>query len=432
MKAKKGDKIIITLDGRYNASYTKGEIWDVFDEGFECVYACQNGDTKNYTLLTDNEYEIYSNPSSQFLFQIGDVVRITPGSEHYSDDLFNPKDTSGRIIKHEKGMFPYSVEWDNGYKNSYRDKDLFHYVLPCINSKPIFKPSIKNGDKVICIKDCVNIEGYGGSGNVYINKGEVLTGSVIYGDFIWFNEKPGSDNGNYPIACFEVYTGVLSSTPNPCSDIILDQFKIGDRIIATSDTDVHDTKSLSPIKDGDTIICVKDCINFDYASSTVPVQKGEVLICTSISGDGDRLWCTEKPGYGKGTYPAKCFQVHTGAVNCVPTQTPYEKIPIKVGDMVEVTKRHMVNDAILGMIGRVAQVDEKDEIKYLIETPNGQSWCVDAKHSSGVPTSKAHSYSVGDIIGSDYSHDATENLVFQTPIIVKKPNKKRNLVIINN
>jgi hypothetical protein len=401
MKAKKGDKVIIIADGSYHTSYNKGEIWDVFNEGFECVYACKNGDEKNYTLLSDHEYETYK-PKPALLFQIGDVVRIAPSSEYYCHtDSYNPKDVSGKIVEHKDG--DYSVKWDNGNTNSYREEDLFHYVLDasCKNPAPISKPPIKSGDKVMCIKDCVNSV----EGKVYINKGEILTNTMIYGDFVWFNEKPGSGNGNYPIACFEVYTGV------------------------------------EPL-----------------------------------------------------------------------AQKPHEKIPIKVGDMVKVTKRHDANEATVGMIGRVIQADEKSAIKYLIETPNGNSWCVDAKHSSVVPTPKPCNYSVGDIvvitktnvraggelgrigkltkidttdsyvpyrlefstgsynwaceirqatiteqlvymsekserthpmlveknpcmrvpIQSDRLHEPTENLEFQTPIIVKKPNKKRNLVIINN
>lgn len=541
MKAKKGDKIIIIADGSYRTSYNKGEIWDVFNEGSECVYACKNGDEKNYTLFSDHEYEIYKQPA--LLFQIGDVVRIAPSSEHYHEGFpHNPKDVSGKIVEHKDGNYKYRVKWDNGNTNSYRDEDLFHYALdyPCKNGNPA---PIKNGDKVICTSDCVNSSEVQ-EGKVYINKGEILTNVTICDDRVWFNEKPGIGNGNYPIACFEVYTGALSSTSNPCSEIILNQFKVGDRIIATSNTiwwkkgalgivvstdrcgdgsfsfneidtfgnvktrnwtAVYDnkfslytgeyvTEPLS-IKDGDTIICIKDCTNSDYSSNSAPVFKGEVLTGTVVSSGRNRLWCTEKPGAGKGSYPAECFQVYTGVEPRV--QKPHEKIPIKVGDMVEVTKRYSTNEATVGMIGRVIQTDEKSEIKYLIETPNGNSWCLDAKHSSGVPTPKLHNYSVGDIITvtkgakekgdigkigdvgkfvksdssnlpyqiqlkngvkiwcadirnaslteksmffernasllfSDCLHEPTENLEFQTPIIVKKPNKKRNLVIINN
>ena len=62
-------------------------------------------------------------------FKLGDKVKGVPNWPWGSQDQDkNGKRTVGVItavrIDHHAGLFPYSVLWANGHKNTYEDKDL--------------------------------------------------------------------------------------------------------------------------------------------------------------------------------------------------------------------------------------------------------------------------------------------------------------------
>lgn len=63
-------------------------------------------------------------------FQIGDIVYISDvGKTAYKNDSCNPYGVQGRVCEVEPGdwedhQFCLEVDWDNGYHNSYRPRDL--------------------------------------------------------------------------------------------------------------------------------------------------------------------------------------------------------------------------------------------------------------------------------------------------------------------
>jgi hypothetical protein len=57
--------------------------------------------------------------------KVGDIVRINPNSEWFSDDsLSNPKNIDGKVINISKDELGYEVLWSNTYNNSYNESDL--------------------------------------------------------------------------------------------------------------------------------------------------------------------------------------------------------------------------------------------------------------------------------------------------------------------
>jgi len=59
------------------------------------------------------------------MFRIGDKVRIRKDSDYYGNGRSNPKGTVGVIHLDQRDReYSYSVDWLNGYLNSYREYDL--------------------------------------------------------------------------------------------------------------------------------------------------------------------------------------------------------------------------------------------------------------------------------------------------------------------
>ena len=62
-------------------------------------------------------------------FNIGDIVRIKKGTEHYlNGNNNNPKDMDGTVCEYRNNeiftTYKYKVKWTNGEYNHYRDEDL--------------------------------------------------------------------------------------------------------------------------------------------------------------------------------------------------------------------------------------------------------------------------------------------------------------------
>lgn len=55
--------------------------------------------------------------------KIGQRVRLLGFSTKYPDK-YNPKDCDGKVVSLDGRFDPIIVEWDNGYRNSYTEKDL--------------------------------------------------------------------------------------------------------------------------------------------------------------------------------------------------------------------------------------------------------------------------------------------------------------------
>ena len=57
-------------------------------------------------------------------FQDGDIVKIAKTSRFYGRSRNNPKDIEGRLEVNSHMIFEYKVNWGEGKRAWYNDKDL--------------------------------------------------------------------------------------------------------------------------------------------------------------------------------------------------------------------------------------------------------------------------------------------------------------------
>jgi hypothetical protein len=60
-------------------------------------------------------------------YKVGDIVKISKGSEHYGRNLSNPKEIEGIVVSNtavSSNGYYYIVNWNNNQSCNYRDTDL--------------------------------------------------------------------------------------------------------------------------------------------------------------------------------------------------------------------------------------------------------------------------------------------------------------------
>lgn len=55
--------------------------------------------------------------------KVGQLVKLVSYSSKLPDN-YNPRDCNGKIVSLDGKMNPVIVEWENGFRNSYGEKDL--------------------------------------------------------------------------------------------------------------------------------------------------------------------------------------------------------------------------------------------------------------------------------------------------------------------
>jgi len=99
----------------------------------------------------------------EYLFKIGDKVRIKEGTEYYIySSSNNPNDMDGVVIELKDiydAPYKYRVQWNNSEVNSYRDSDLVlasfkkFELIPAINDIILVDDMIDDGESVCKIVD---------------------------------------------------------------------------------------------------------------------------------------------------------------------------------------------------------------------------------------------------------------------------------------